>query len=75
MPHDLLHSFRNGICERCNKKADMFRMSMFNTQMICTECLNKERNHRLYKKAVTTERDEYLKGNRNFKGIGLPADL
>lgn len=75
MPHDILKSFKNGVCERCHKHNTSFRMSMFNTQMICSECVEKERNHPLYKNAVETERNEYLKGNRNFTGIGLPADL
>ena len=78
MPHDISRLFGNlphGYCERCHKKTDTFRMSMFNTQNICTECVEKEQSHPLYAKAVQTERDEYLKGNRNFEGIGLPADL
>lgn len=75
MPHDILNSYKNGVCERCHKQSSTFRMSMFNTQLICPECIEKERNHPSYKKAVETERNEYLKGNRNFFGIGLPADL
>ena len=75
MPHGLLNSYKNGVCERCHKQSNMFRMSIFNTQMICADCLEKEQNHPLYKKAVECERDEYLKGNMNFQGIGLPEDL
>ncbi|MDY6471170.1 MAG: hypothetical protein SPK70_08910 [Succinivibrio dextrinosolvens] len=47
MPHDILNSFKNGVCERCHKHNTSFRMSMFNTQMICSECVEKERNHPL----------------------------
>lgn len=46
-------------------------MSMFNTQMICMECKEKEKKRDDYKLAVDTELAEVKKGNMNYKGIGL----
>lgn len=64
-----------GSCDRCGQKGREFKGSIFNTQVICPHCLEKERNHPLYRKALETERAECLKGNLNFEGIGLPDDL
>ena len=65
----------SGKCDRCEKKTNMFRMSFFNLDMICESCIVKEKAHKDYKKAVSTEIEEVRKGNYNFKGIGLPKDL
>lgn len=50
-------------------------MSMFNTQELCPECLAKEKAHPDYEKACEIERDQALRGNRFFEGIGLPDDM
>lgn len=50
-------------------------MSRFNTDEICLDCEAKERQHPLYAYAKEVERQECLKGNLNFPGIGLPDDL
>ena len=50
-------------------------MSMFNTEMCCEACLNKEKRHLKYQEAKEAERREVLKGNHNFEGIGKPEDL
>lgn len=63
------------ICERCGKEAFVTTMSMFNTQMICPACEEKEKNHPKYKIAQEAERKEISTGNFNFEGIGLPNDL
>lgn len=62
-------------CERCRKEVNGVAMSMFNIQMICDNCEIKEKNHPDYDKAVIAEMDELKKGNYDFEGIGLPADL
>ena len=62
-------------CDRCGKKTKSLIMSMFNTENICKECKEKEVKHPLYEKAREIERQEVLKGNYNFKGIGKPNDL
>lgn len=44
---------------------------MFNTQMICMDCQDKEQKRDDYDKAVKEENKALKSGNRNFKGIGL----
>lgn len=58
-------------CQRCGKEAFCTIMSMYNTQIICMECKEKEEKRPDYKKAVDAELDQIKKGNLNFKGIGL----
>jgi hypothetical protein len=65
----------NGNCERCKTKTSIMTMSMFNTQMCCEQCIEKERKHPKYKEAVKTELKEIKSGNTNFPGIGLPDEL
>lgn len=64
-----------GSCDRCGCSSINFRCSIFNTQMICSDCIEKEMKHPLYQKAKQAEREECLKGNLNYDGIGLPDDL
>jgi hypothetical protein len=61
----------NGSCQRCYKKTNRTTMSMFNEEMICMECKDKEKKRPDYKLAVDTEMAEVKRGNLNFKGIGL----
>lgn len=63
------------ICGRCEKETREHKMSMFNTQELCPECQEKEKAHPDYKHACEVERDQALKGNRFFEGIGLPDDM
>ena len=63
------------ICARCKREVREHNMSRFNTDEICLECEEKERQHPLYAYAKEVERQECLKGNLNFPGIGLPDDL
>lgn len=44
---------------------------MFNEQVICMVCKEKEKKRPDYKDAVDAEIAEIKKGNYNFKGIGL----
>jgi hypothetical protein len=46
-------------------------MSRFNTQEICLECEEKEKQHPRYKEAVERELEAVKNGNYNFRGIGL----
>lgn len=62
-------------CQRCRKETNMHTMSYFNTQEICMECDEAERKHPDFEKARKAEHDEVVKGNYNFAGVGLPADL
>lgn len=62
-------------CERCGESANVRTCSMFNIDMICYECVAKEKVHPDYKKACDIEREHVRNGNMNFEGIGLPEDL
>ena len=62
-------------CERCNIKTCCTTMSMFNTQMICESCQDKEMKHPDYQKAKDAEASQVKLGSYNFEGIGLPDDL
>ena len=57
-------------CERCNKDTNVFSCSWFNTQMICPECQEEEKNHPRYEEAKARELEEVKKGNYNYEGIG-----
>ena len=62
--------------ERCGRgDAPSLIMSMFDTAMICPDCKDAERAHPDYRKAADAERAALLSGDRNFPGIGRPADL
>jgi len=62
-------------CERCLKETSCTTMSIFNTQMICDICIEKEKNHPNYKHAKEVEAQQVKHGNYNFPGIGKPKDL
>jgi hypothetical protein len=65
-----------GNCDRCcQSHKNLTTMSIFNEETICLPCKSEERIHPDYKKASDAEIAECKKGNYNFKGIGLPADL
>ena len=59
------------ICVRCKKRGNSFKMSWFNTDMICPSCQKKEEKDPRYKMAKEAERQAVLSGNYNFPGIGL----
>lgn len=63
------------ICDRCGKKTNAATMSMFNTDMLCMNCLRKEKNHPDYQKARDAEHAAVASGDYNFPGIGKPDDL
>lgn len=65
----------DGRCHRCRKEATCHTMSKFNTQLVCMECLEKEQAHPAYAKASEAEERAVRSGDRNFQGIGKPADL
>ncbi len=62
-------------CDRCSEKLSARIMSIFNTDTLCLHCKRKEQAHALYPKAKQAEQEAVLRGDRNFKGIGLPLDL
>ena len=57
-------------CDRCGGSLAQGRtMSKFNTDCICMECSDKEKQDKDYEKAVKTEQEEVKIGNYNYKGI------
>jgi hypothetical protein len=62
-------------CDRCYKESLASIMSKFNNDRICMECKKKEREHPKYKEADEAECAAVRRGERNFPGIGKPADL
>ncbi len=57
-------------CDRCYEDTLCTIMSMFNTQVICMECKEKERNRPDYKRAVDADNEQIKQGIYDFKGIG-----
>lgn len=59
------------VCDRCGSPTGGYTtMSQFNTDVICMDCKDEEKEHPDYKKALDAEHDEIKKGNFNFPGIG-----
>lgn len=67
----------NQKCARCGVSLEnvVHTTSMFNTDVICSDCKEREKRHPLYEKAAKVELEEVLKGNYNYEGIGCPPDL
>lgn len=67
----------NQKCARCGVPLEsvVHTTSMFNKDVICVDCKDREKRHPLYEKAVKVEREEVLKGNYNYEGIGCPPEL
>ena len=64
--------FKKTKCDRCHQDFNGCRtMSMFNTQVICMTCKEKEQQRADYRKAVEADHAEIRKGNYNYQGIGL----
>jgi len=67
--------FMDTYCHRCRKETRTTTMSMFNEDVLCMDCKEKEKNHPKYKEACAVEAQAVKNGNYNFKGIGKPSDL
>lgn len=65
----------NGVCHRCGEKSFSFIGSMFNDELLCTKCEDKEKAHPKYEAAREAENAAVKAGNYNFPGIGKPEDL
>lgn len=63
------------ICERCQRETLASTCSIFNTEQICMACSAAERAHPEYEQAARFEAEAVRKGDYNYPGIGLPADL
>jgi recombinational DNA repair protein (RecF pathway) len=65
----------NKRCHRCGKQTDVTTMSFFNTDILCMECVDKERAHPAFEAAHEAEREAVRRGDYNFPGVGKPRDL
>jgi len=63
--------FKKTKCDRCGGPLTARIMSMFNEDVICMACKEKEQKRPDYRQAVEADHAEIKKGNYNFKGIGL----
>lgn len=62
-------------CDRCGKETLGSTGSYFNTEQICFDCREKEEQHPQFEEARRVELEAVKRGDYNFPGIGLPADL
>ena len=62
-------------CDRCKQETGVLIMSMFNTQMICPGCRDREQADPMYEQAREQELEAVRRGDYNFGGIGLPKRL
>lgn len=59
-------------CERCGKSLNGCQiMSMYNEDVLCMECKDKETKRDDYRQASDAENAAIRRGERNFPGIGL----
>ena len=58
-------------CDRCGAPLTVRILSMYNEDVICMECKEKERKRPDYREAVEADNAAIRRGDRNFKGIGL----
>jgi hypothetical protein len=63
------------VCDRCKKELFSYRVSYFNTDTICNECVKVEEAHPDFERAKATECEAVRAGDFNFPGIGLPKDM
>ncbi len=62
-------------CSRCRAPLRSYTVSRFNTETICLECSDDERQAPGYRLAAETETNAVRSGDYNFPGIGLgPED-
>ena len=67
--------FKKTRCDRCGGSLDGGRiMSMYNEDVICMACKEKEQTRADYRKAVEADNAAIRRGDFNFKGIGLDRE-
>lgn len=60
---------RRDNCDRCGESTNnMTTMSMFNEDIICMDCKDKEKKDPEYGAASEAEREQLKSGNKNYKG-------
>lgn len=64
-----------GTCHRCYEPSVAHIMSIFNEDLICPPCSDKESKHPDRKAAADAELAAIQSGDYNFPGVGKPCDL
>jgi hypothetical protein len=62
-------------CDRCGRASLASTGSWFNLEQICLECSALEEQHPSIEEARERENEAVRRGDFNFPGIGLPAEL
>lgn len=62
-------------CDRCKNETNTHRVSWFNLDNLCPDCIKEENSHPDYKRAHDIVLEQEALGNRNYEGVGLPEDL
>ena len=62
-------------CDRCRSETLTLMMSVFNTEMCCFDCIDKEKQHPKYDEACRAEIEATMNLDFNYPGIGKPDDL
>lgn len=62
--------FKATHCDRCGKELVSRWLSMFNMDVICPECKEKERQRSDYNQAIDAVDAEFKKGTIDFEGVG-----
>ncbi len=66
--------FSKTVCDRCGNSLRNGRiMSMFNLDVLCMECKNKEMTRPDYAQARDREAEAVRSGDYNFPGIGYTS--
>ena len=60
-------------CDRCHAKLTARIMSMYNDDVLCPECQEKEAQRSDYLEALQADCDAIKRGDFNFPGIGWKA--
>lgn len=60
-------------CDRCGAELKARQMSRFNTDVLCLQCIEEEKQHPDYEKAAAAELAAVRRGDRDFPGIGWPG--
>ena len=67
--------FTKKFCDRCGQRLIVRKMSRFNTDCLCEECISKEKQHKNYRLAADAELNAVKSGVENYPGIGLSEDM
>jgi len=62
-------------CKRCGQERTGAVSSMFDGEIICRDCHNREKSHPKYQLAFHSVKEAVNRGNYRYGGIGLPEDL